>query len=449
MTDQLVSQFNTWVKNTSGGPVSADPTAIGGPNVIAGVAPTWLRSDACPAIQLGTNAQKGLVQVDGTTITAAAGIISATAAGANPTATAGPAAINGVAGTFMRSDGAPAIQLGTNAQKGIVQVDGTTIIAAAGVISAVVPVGANPTATAGPAAINGVAGTFMRSDAAPAIQLGSAAQKGIVQVDNVTITAVGGVISAVGGGPSGANPTATAGPAAINGVAGTFMRSDAAPAIQLGTNAQKGLLQVDGTTIVAASGIISATASTPITAGTTPTTGFAVGDLIVNDTGNVVNPIADVAVHQLLASGGVGAKPAYTATPTITSVTFGSGTAVNDYEEGTWTPADGSGAGLSLTVTKAVYQKLNRTVTVQFSVTYPSTASGAQAAINGLPFTLGNSSNNAMSFLTLYGTTPSKSPSYALITTIIFYSDLGSTILANSVLATHAIQGCFTYTYNL
>jgi hypothetical protein len=36
----------------------------------------------------------------------------------------------------MRADAAPAIQLGTAAQKGIVQVDGTTIVATAGVISA-------------------------------------------------------------------------------------------------------------------------------------------------------------------------------------------------------------------------------------------------------------------------------------------------------------------------
>lgn len=62
---------------------------------------------------------------------------------------------------------------------------------------------ANPTATAGPTAVNGAATTFMRSDAAPAVQLGSASQKGIVQVDGTTITASGGVISAVGGGGGG------------------------------------------------------------------------------------------------------------------------------------------------------------------------------------------------------------------------------------------------------
>lgn len=63
--------------------------------------------------------------------------------------------------------------------------------------------------------------------------------------------------------PVGANPTATAGPAAVNGVATTFMRSDGAPPVQLGTNAQKGIVQVDGSTITASSGVIT-TASTTV-----------------------------------------------------------------------------------------------------------------------------------------------------------------------------------------
>lgn len=56
--------------------------------------------------------------------------------GANPTATAGPTAVNGSATTFMRSDGAPAIQVGSASQEGILQVDGQTIVATAGTISA-------------------------------------------------------------------------------------------------------------------------------------------------------------------------------------------------------------------------------------------------------------------------------------------------------------------------
>jgi hypothetical protein len=70
--------------------------------------------------------------------------------------------------------------------------------------------GANPSATAGPAAINGVAATFMRSDAAPAIQLGTASVPGLVQADGITINVSGGVISAVAGGggyPAGTIPS--------------------------------------------------------------------------------------------------------------------------------------------------------------------------------------------------------------------------------------------------
>lgn len=60
--------------------------------------------------------------------------------------------------------------------------------------------GANPTATAGDVAVNGSANTYMRSDAAPAVQKASSSQFGIVKVDGTTITETGGVISAAGGG---------------------------------------------------------------------------------------------------------------------------------------------------------------------------------------------------------------------------------------------------------
>ena len=241
-------------------PIGANPTATAGPVAVNGSATTFMRSDAAPAVQKASSLQFGIVEVDGTTITATGGVISSTgggSSGANPTATAGPVAVNGVATTFLRSDGAPAVQLATAAQFGIVEVDNTTITAAAGVISAVQPTGHNPTATAGPTAVNGSATTFMRSDGAPAVQTATTGQLGLVEPDGTTITISTGVISAA----AGANPTATAGPAAVNGSATTFLRSDGAPAVQLGTAAQKGIVQVDGTTIIAASGVISAPGS--------------------------------------------------------------------------------------------------------------------------------------------------------------------------------------------
>lgn len=286
-------------------PTAANPTATAGNVAINGAATTFMRSDAAPAIQLGSSSAFGLLKVDGTTINASSGVISANVpTGANPTVTAGATAINGVATTFMRSDAAPAIAQGSSSVKGIVQVDGTTITATAGVISAVqqtLPVGANPTATAGTTAVNGVATTFMRSDAAPALPQGSSSVKGVVQVDGTTITASGGVISAVGGGgPSGANPTATAGDIAVNGVATTFMRSDGAPAIQKGSSSVFGLVKVDGTTITASGGVITAVGGGGGSAIPLKSALIGIGTTVsaVNATGAAINVPCDTASYQ-------------------------------------------------------------------------------------------------------------------------------------------------------
>lgn len=58
---------------------------------------------------------------------------------------------------------------------------------------------------------------------------------------------------------------------------------------------------------------------------------------------------------------------------------------LDDYEEGTWTPADNSGAGLVFTAVTGHYTKVGRCVTAALSVTYPATASTANARIS-LPF---------------------------------------------------------------
>lgn len=77
----------------------------------------------------------------------------------------------------------------------------------------------------------------------------------------------------VGQEPKSANPTATAGPAAVDGAAPTFMTSDSAPAVQIATTGQLGLVQPDGTTITISSGVISAIGSAgtlPLVNGDTP-----------------------------------------------------------------------------------------------------------------------------------------------------------------------------------
>ena len=82
-------------------------------------------------------------------------------------------------------------------------------LTAGGLLTCPLSTGANPTATAGPAAVNGTAPTFMRSDGAPAIQKASSSQFGIAECDNSTITCSGGIFVAVGGVATSITPGTT------------------------------------------------------------------------------------------------------------------------------------------------------------------------------------------------------------------------------------------------
>lgn len=70
-----------------------------------------------------------------------------------------------------------------------------------------------------------------------------------------------------------------------------------------------------------------------------------------------------------------------------TQIASANANTLDDYEEGAWVPADGSGAGLSFTVRDPTYTKIGKLVVVEFYVRYPTTASGSAAIITGLPFT--------------------------------------------------------------
>jgi hypothetical protein len=61
---------------------------------------------------------------------------------------------------------------------------------------------------------------------------------------------------------------------------------------------------------------------------------------------------------------------------------------LNWYEEGTWTPVDGSGAGLAFSISSGYYVRVGKLVTVFFTVEYPATANASAGRIGGLPFTV-------------------------------------------------------------
>ena len=65
-----------------------------------------------------------------------------------------------------------------------------------------------------------------------------------------------------------------------------------------------------------------------------------------------------------------------------------SANALDDYEEGTWTVTDASGAGLTLAQTRvAQYIKVGTVVHVNAYITMPSTSDGSPMLLGGLPYT--------------------------------------------------------------
>ena len=158
------------------------------------------------------------------------------------------------------------------------------------------------------------------------------------------------------------------------------------------------------------------------------TTADASGDLNIQSGGSTVVAVtsAGVAVTGTLSSSGASTftgtgKFATTigvgnATPAASGsgITFpasqsasSDANTLDDYEEGTWTPSDASGAGLSFTSVSGSYTKIGRLVAVQAKFSYPVTASSATASIGGLPFTVGfdtvgcQKNNNGLAAVTL------------------------------------------------
>ena len=123
--------------------------------------------------------------------------------------------------------------------------------------------------------------------------------------------------------------------------------------------------------------------------------------------------------------------------------------ALDDYEEGTWTPSDASGAGLSFTDVSAFYTKIGRFVICQFSLDYPSNANGAGANIGGLPFTCNfNGGGFSMYTTSSVGSIAARNqaPSNIMILT---YGNDQDVAIANSALSLSQIQITFMYQFGV
>lgn len=109
---------------------------------------------------------------------------------------------------------------------------------------------------------------------------------------------------------------------------------------------------------------------------TTPLAGTEVVPLVQSGTTKKV-PVSDLTAGRTVSANAI-AFPA-------TQVPVADPNTLDDYEEGTWTPTDLSGAGLSITVNSASYTKIGRLVVANFYVTYPATGSASTAQLS-LPF---------------------------------------------------------------
>jgi len=131
------------------------------------------------------------------------------------------------------------------------------------------------------------------------------------------------------------------------------------------------------------------------------------------------------------------------------SATAGTGTSelFDDYEEGTWTPTDASGAGLTFTLTanSSTYTKIGNTVVARFSIGYPVTANASQATIGGLPYFIGAGAGHGG--YVIYTDLASIPGLFAQTANTIFYPYAGSGAgISNSTMSAKSIRGVLIYT---
>ena len=81
----------------------------------------------------------------------------------------------------------------------------------------------------------------------------------------------------------------------------------------------------------------------------------------------------------------------------------GAANKLDDYEEGTWTPADGTAAGLTITIIHASYTKIGRVVHVKAYISIPTTTANTNIQISGLPYTNVDANGWAPTLLTTNG----------------------------------------------
>jgi len=198
---------------------------------------------------------------------------------------------------------------------------------------------------------------------------GLAKYDGAGAFSGVTVTQRNLLIGAASNGITSVAPSATSG----------------VPVISQGASADPTF----GTAVVAGGGTGNATqAAYSLVAGGTTTTG-------------AFQAVGPASTGQVLASGGASALPAFTATPSVTSITLGGTTALNQYREGTFTPTI-FGTSVPGTTTYSAqsgsYTRIGRLVFFTLNVVWTNATGTGVIQIGGLPFNFGSGFNEMVSY---------------------------------------------------
>ena len=148
------------------------------------------------------------------------------------------------------------------------------------------------------------------------------------------------------------------------------------------------------------------------------------GDILIATAANVIGSLADVAVGQVLASGGVGVSPAYTATPSVTSITTATGLT-----------ATTAGAGITLnsgSTSGTTTATLNGR-SGQITITTPTINAGSTFTM-----TITNSSITASSTQVIYGLTGGTTGSAITIQSVTNSSGQSVVVVQNASAVTNS-----------
>lgn len=143
-----------------------------------------------------------------------------------------------------------------------------------------------------------------------------------------------------------------------------------------------------GTGASTLTGIVTGNGTSPMTANAVTQHGVLIGGA-----SNTASSLGVAATGTVL-TGVTGSDPAFSATPTVTSIKFGSGSTLSSYTTGTFSPGisfGGGTTGITYSEQSGTYWVIGAIVFVKIQVTLTNKGSSTgNAAITGLPFTSAN-----------------------------------------------------------